>query len=185
MARYQAFDPASEMYGMSVQAFTKSILHDDIADILNRHGMDEIDPQKWYSVQKLLDVLNDVVEEGSNTSQVFVSVGIGAAELGYAALPEPVKAQLTLRGFLSAYGKRLGELHHGDVGYVQFEEAAGNHFIMTWRVPYPDDMMYGVFYGYTRLLRPPRQTFSLEYDPNYMTVEAGGDRTVLHIHVGG
>lgn len=183
MVRYLAFDPNSEMTGLSVQSFVRNILHEDIAEILVRHGLNEIDPQKWYSVQKLLDVFNDVAEEGNNTSQVFVSIGLGAAELGYAAMPAQAKARLTLEAFLSAYGTRLNEIHHGNVGYIQYQKITDGHFVMTWKIPYPDDVMYGVFYGFTRLLRPADKGFFLEYDHDQPNIDNGGDITVLHIYV--
>ncbi len=183
MTHYLAFDPNSEMSGLSVQSFVRNILHEDIAEILVRHGLNEIDPQKWYPVQKLLDVFSEVAAEGSNTSQVFVSVGMGAAELGYAAMPAQAKAKLTLEAFLSAYGNRLNELHRGNVGYIQYEKIADGHYVMTWKIPYPDDVMYGVFYGFTRLLRPSDKAFVLEYDRDQPSSDNGGEMTVLHIYV--
>ncbi len=180
MQTYQAFDPQSEMTGQSVQGMIKNLLHDDIAKVLARHHLDNIDPNAWYRLQDLLGVLNDVTGQGVNSTSIFVSIGMGAADLGYEGLPPQLK-DISLEQFLAAYGARYRTLHHGDVGYVNFEKVSDDHFVLTTKVPYPDDMMYGVFYGFARHLKPKGKGVSVSYDSQQPRRDEGGDVTIIHV----
>ena len=182
MPTYQAFDPQSEMNGRTALGMVKSILHDDIAEILVRHHLNDIDPDAWYRVQDLLEVFNEVAQQrdGGNSSSIFVSIGMGAADIGFEGMPPQLKS-MSLEEFLAAYPSRLSVIHHGDVGYVKYEKLNENHFVMTMNVPYPDDMMYGVFYGYARHLKPKGQSPSVAYDNRQPRRDKGGEVTILHI----
>jgi len=182
MQRYQAFDSQAEMTGMTASSFVKSIMHDDITAILTRHHLDNIDPQGWYPVQTVLDVLNEI-SEGENASSIFVSVGVAAAQLALAALP-PVMKGCTLQEFFSKYDAMWKSRHrNGDAGFVHCEQVDENHLILCIKTPYPDDVFYGAIYGYVRFFCPKDKTFSISYDDQIPTRDAGGDETVMHVRL--
>ena len=92
MSHYQAFDPKSEVTGQMVFSMTKSILLDDIKEILKRHGMDNIDPKSWYPVQSLLDVFNEVAAVQSNQQRAtfhFAEVDRTLCEAAWVAARGP------------------------------------------------------------------------------------------------
>lgn len=182
MSHYQSFDPATELVGYSVLAFTTNITHEDIAEILEKHHLAQIDPNRWYSLQKVLNVLNDISEEANSMSN-FVSIGMAAAQRGYETLSDEAK-RLPLGTFLKQYGMAYkARLRNGDVGEVETEEVNDKHYILRLRVPFPDDVFYGVIYGYVRLFRPQNQSFSLKYDDRIPRRDQGGDVTVLHVQM--
>lgn len=182
MSYYQAFDPATELVGHSVLAFTTNIMHEDIAEILEKHNLAQVDPSRWYSLQKVLDVLSDISRE-TNSMSNFVSIGMAAAKHGYEAMPDAAKG-LPLDAFLKHYTIAYKDrLRNGDVGEVEFEKVNDKHYILRLRVPFPDDVFYGVIYGYVRLFRPQNQSFSVKYDDRIPRRDQGGDVTVLHVQM--
>ncbi|MBC8172013.1 MAG: hypothetical protein H7X77_10085 [Anaerolineae bacterium] len=182
MPHYQSFDPATEITGLSALSLLKNIMHKDIADIIHRHGLDQIDPNAWYPLQSLLDVLSDI-SEGENVTSTFVSIGMAAAQPGYDAMSEQMKA-MSLGEFLKLYADVYkSRMRHGETGWIKVEQQAKNHYVLTLYIPYPDDVFYGVFYAYTRLFRPAGQGFTVKYDDKTVSREKGGEVTVLHVVV--
>lgn len=182
MPRYQSFDPNAEIIGRTVSGFIKSIMHDEIDEILKRHGLDHIDPQAWYPVQQLLDIYNDIAV-GINVSPIFVSLGMAAAQIGLDGMSEEAKS-LSLQAFFSNYDAVWQSRHrNGDVGHVKYEQINEDHIILTIKVPYPDDIFYGAFYTYARHFHPKNKNFSVAYDERIPTREHGGQETVIHIRL--
>ncbi len=180
MRQYQSFDPNAELIGVTAQGLVTSILHDDIADILERRGLSKIDPQQWYRVQQLLDVFNDVAK-GGDASSMFVSIGMAAAEIGFDNMPAERKV-MPISTFFSNYDAIWQSRHrNGDVGHVKYEQLSDDHIVLTVRSPYPDDMFYGAFYTYTRHFCPADRQFTVSYDPKITAQDQGGQETVIHI----
>lgn len=184
MPRYLAFDPQAEMTGMTVLSFVKSIMRENITGILKRHGLETIDPQGWYPVQPLLDILSEI-SESPNSSSIFVSIGVAAAQLALEGVLPSMKTP-TLYEFFGQYDA-MWKLRHrnGDGGYVRYEPVDPNHLIIHVKTPYPDDVFYGAIYGYARFFCPKDKTFSVAYDETRPTREAGGDETIIHIRLRG
>lgn len=181
---YQTFDPKAELNGTSAMMFSNSIMHDDLEDILKRRGLDSIDPNGWYPLQSLLDVFNDIAE-GRNASSTFVSIGMATAELSINQMLSADLKSLSLAEFWQSYPDVwLARHRKGDVGYVTCVVEDERNITLTFRAPYPDDMIYGLVYGYTRYFRPKGSHFSVAYDQDMPTREAGGYETILHIHIG-
>jgi virulence-associated protein VapD len=179
MSHYQAFDLNSEVLGQMVSSMTKSIFHNDIEDILKRHGMDNIDPQSWYPVQNLMEVFNEV---SKNTSQVFISIGMASAQMSLESMPQ-IKI-LPFHTFFASFDSVWQSRHrNGDVGHMQYQRIDDNHLTMTFRSPYPDDIFYGAFYTYCREIRPKDKNFTVAFDEKVPTREGGGEVTIIHIHL--
>ncbi|HEX2619421.1 MAG TPA: hypothetical protein VHL11_04715, partial [Phototrophicaceae bacterium] len=153
MQHYKSFDPETEMVGQTVLSLVNSIMHNDIVDILKKHGLDKIDPLGWYPVQSVLDVMSDI-SKGDNASPVFVSIGMAAAQLGYESMGEDAR-QLPIGDFLTLYSKHYqSRTRYGDAGWIEVEMENERHYVITSRLPFPDDVFYGTFYAYARLFRP-------------------------------
>lgn len=182
MPRYVSFEADTELNGNTALAFLKNIRHDNIVDILKKHGMDNIDPTAWYPLQSVLNIMNDIYES-SDASTNFVSIGIAAAQLGIDNLP-PQMANATLEQLLMAYPAVYQQRHRGgDPGEIAVKKVDDSHYIITMRVPYPDDVFYGVMYGYVRHFCPQNKRFSLRYDPDLPRREDGGENTLVHVHL--
>jgi hypothetical protein len=183
MPRYTAFDPATEFNGTNVMAFVTNMQHEDIAEILERHGLTKIDPDQWYPLQKVLDVMSDIADRAENVSANFVSLGMAATLHGIETLPAEVKA-LPLMDFLMLYGKIYPtRFRNGDPGTITATKVDDTHMVIDARIPMPDDTLYGVFYGLARHFRAEGQRFTLAYDETLPRHDTGGEFTRLHLYL--
>ncbi len=180
MGRFQSFDPKAELSGGTALAFLININHENIENILRAHHLENIDTERWYSLQSVLNVMSDI-SEGFDYGSNFVAIGLAAGELGIKMLP-PSMANFTVEEFFIDYEKTyLARHRNGDVGWVKTEKLDDSHFIIRTRTPYPDDVVYGVFYAYVRRFTPPGKRFVLRYDENAPRHDEGGEETILHI----
>jgi hypothetical protein len=163
---------------------TASIMHKDIAGILARHGLAKIDPNEWYPMQSVLDVMSDI-SMGENASAALISIGMAAAQATYDGLSEELKQQ-PLGDFLASYSQIYPtRARNGDSGWIKVEKLSEAQFVVTMKVPVPDDMFYGMFYAFTRLFRPKNKGFTVQYDDQVQRRDDGGDVTVMNIVVEG
>lgn len=181
MARYTSFEPNVELNGKSALAFLTNLMHDDMAPILAKHGLAQISPDEWYPIQSVLNLLSEIADHLDSTSS-FVSIGIAAANQGIAALP-PAIQNMPLADFFVQYEKIYQTRHRGgDSGYMLVEQPNEHHIVIHACNPYPDDLNYGVIYGYTRhFLNKAGKGFVLRYDESLPRREDGAHETVLHI----
>lgn len=171
-------DPRVELTGQTVLSLVQNIQHQDIEPILKKHNLNSVDPNAWYFLQDVLNVLSDVSDtEDAMTN--FISIGIAAVEVGY--IP-PEMQSMTVAEFLTAYGK-IYQIRHrgGDPGSVTIETVSPNHLKLILKIPYPDDVFYGIMYAYTRRFRPAGAKFLVRYDDTVPRREEGGEATILHI----
>ncbi|GAB4549875.1 MAG: hypothetical protein OHK0023_15040 [Anaerolineae bacterium] len=183
MTRYQAFDPNVELVGSTVFAFITNINHDDIQNILTRHNLGHIDPNGWYKLQDVLNVLSDISAE-ENASQNLVAIGMAAAQLGLQRLPEEYK-NATAEAWLRAYCDTIYVARHrnGLTGTLTLDRLSDRSLRLTMHSPYPDDLMYGVFYAYIRHFSHGKN-FILRYNESSPRREHGGEKTIYEIELG-
>ncbi len=182
MSRFTAFDPGTEINGRTASALLVNINHSAIAGILKDQGFEDIQPDMWYPLQRVLDVLR-AISEGENASNNLIAIGVAAGKLGAENLP-PQMRNLSLGEFLVEYGKIYLLRHrNGDVGYVRTEMVDDSHVILQTRMPYPDDIGYGIFYAYARHFCPPNKYFSIHYDSSTPRRDEGGMETIYHIYI--
>jgi len=172
-------EPNLEIPGRTAHALLESINRDSYLPILERHGLADIDQNSWYRLQDLLNVLNDMNEQGG-TMMDFVSIGMAA---GANSILPPEMRDVPLNKFLPAYAQYYQQLHrNGFPGEILVETPADHHVVLTLlAVPYPDDLMYGLFYSYARRLARPGMHFMVQYDDELTRRELGGEYTVIHV----
>jgi len=181
MTRYKSFDPNLELNGRTTSAFIVNIKYDDIAALLIKHGLNDIDPMQWYNMQKVLDVMTEI-SENVNASENLVAVGMAAGQLALDNLP-PQYVDMTTEQWLRTYCEQLYPTRHrgGYCGEMVFQVVTDTHYIITAHIPYPDDLMYGVFYAHIRHFMRRKQSFVLHYDPDVLRRELGGEKTIYHV----
>jgi hypothetical protein len=109
----------------------------------------------------------------------FVSVGLKVAE--NAILP-PEVATMSLGEVLQTMDAAYRLNNRGtDVGEIRCEQVADKHYQLLVRVPYPDDMWYGITYGYMRRMAPNGTRFTVAYDEDAPGHHEGGEYTVIHV----
>jgi hypothetical protein len=178
MVKYQAFSEDTEVIGQNVTAFIECSNRDAILPHLEKHGLDKIQPDKWYPLQDFLDVINDMMAAGGTTGDL-VSIGMKMAETAVFP-PEFDEMPLTeiMRDWNTAY-----ELNNrgSDIGGFKVEIISDTHVKVTYRIPYPDDYNYGVFFGTAKRFLPEGTDFIVEYDADTPRRDDGGEETVVHI----
>ena len=172
-------DPNVELNGHTTQAFLQSVMHSSFAEILSKYGFDQVDPNIWYPLQDVLNVIREISLQ-SNAMMNLVSIGIAAAE--NSIYPPEIEA-LSVEEFFALYREYYPKRHRGgESGWVEVEKSADDHLTLRFQVPYPDDLFYGVIYGYVRRFSKQDELFSVMYDDDVLRKDQGGDYTVVHIY---
>ena len=177
-------DPNVELNGISVYGFLSSLTHDEYLDVLEKYGFSDIDRDAWYPLQKVLDVLYEILERpGARVTLVSISM----AAVDNQELP-PQVSSMSPDGFFKLYEQLYPTRHrNGEVGTVTADAVQPGlvQITMDSNVPYPDDVMCGVFYAYMRrLLRGTDASFSVSYDDARPRKGEGGSETVYNIKWG-
>lgn len=171
--------PGVEVLGAAASAIFNHLLGDEVMESLRKHGVDQLQPDQWYSVDKFIEVFADWFRNPSNTSNQLVSVGM--AIIDNAVLPPemetaPLEQKLFLLGALHQINHR-----NGDPGSYQIEQVGEKHIKYTTNTPYPDDMIYGYIYGVARRFLPRGTRFTVSYDTTVRRQHEGGTHTVYHL----
>lgn len=171
-------DPETQLTGQTVLSLITNINYQDIETIIEKHGLSQVDPQSWYSLQNVLNVLKEISVASGSTFN-FVGIGVAAAQL--ATIP-PEMENFTLEQILQQYSK-LYQMRHrgGNAGSITVEKISDSHLKIIMDTPYPDDVMYGVMYGYARRLLPAGTRVVVKYDDSQPRVGEGGTVTILHV----
>lgn len=131
---------------------------DTIAPLLKQAGLASIDPQQWYSQQRLLDILLAVAEADGKLGEDLVSVGMSLID----AVPLPADVN-TLE---DAIGE-LPMLYHSLHRDVPLEEGfrwqhSDPHTLRLYvNTPYPDSFVYGYLYALARRFGARGSTFAV------------------------
>jgi hypothetical protein len=178
MPRYQVFSPDHEGPGQVLLDFANAVDAEEILPYFEKHGLTNIDPKAWYPHQKFLDVLSDISE---NPSAMFNFVSIGMKQAENAIIP-PEFANLPLLTLLQGTGEVFKLNNRGsNVGELRCEVVTDHHIKMIMRIPQPDDLWYGIFYGYVRRFIPKGKHFTVYYDHEVPRRDEGGEVTIIHI----
>lgn len=152
--------PNGEVLGISMLSLPVCIGADEIMPIFERHGIAQIDPDRWYSQQIILNVYKDIVEGRTNVSDNLVSIGVKSTET--MALPpeiNSVEAVLgTLSGSYSIYHRNTWPGEGTEVRYL-----GEGHAQSILNVPYPNDIFYGYYWGLMRRYVPKGMKFRITY----------------------
>lgn len=171
-------DPDLELNGQTTCALLENINRDVMRPFLAEHGLTEVDPDRWYSAQAVLNVMNDLATNGDSMSD-FVAIGIKAAEISPLT---PEMEQMPFDAFMSIYAQVYPARHrNGDAGWLRVDRNGDGHLTITMNVIYPDDVMYGLFYGFARRLFPVDVPFTVYYDETVTHRDQGGTQTVIHV----
>ncbi len=168
-------DPNVEAIGQVMLAFINNLQAEEIEPVLKKHNLTDVDPESWYKAQQWLDVLNEL------GSVDYVAIGLQTAQ--HVILP-PGLENLTYLQIMTKWDEIYQFQHRGgDIGGLTVEQITPTHYRAEWKIIYPDDMAYGVAFGFARRFLPKGTVFTLKYDPDFTRVDDGGEKTVLHIYV--
>lgn len=170
--------PEVEVLGRKILSLIDNLSTEVIEPLLEKHGLDNIQPEAWYPAQDWLDVINDLFADRSWTSQ-FVVTGMSIAENGSIS---PELEDASLEQILGQWDDFYQMPHRGgDIGEVTVEKLSDTHFKTVHRHLYPDDLTYGIAYGWARRFLPEGTRFSVYYDKEVPHLDRGGTETIIHV----
>jgi hypothetical protein len=186
MPRYSSFSPGVQVLGQTMLAFIECINRDNIMPylsrqgLLGRHGLEPIRAEKWYPLQSWLYILSDLSEESGHSAMFdFVSIGMKMLETGlFPAEFHTLSIEEVFQRWNDFY---LMNHRGGDVGEFITEVIDKGHIRITARVPYPDDIFYGLFFAIARKFLPQGTRFVVEYSDEAPRRDEGGDITLYDI----
>jgi hypothetical protein len=157
-----ASTPQAEIKGTILQAFFQCITHSELVPILKKYNLENLDPERWYPQQLMLDIYRDIEEHQFNVTENFVSVGMKIMDL--AAFPPSVSSvEDALPGLRIAYN--MDHRNHTETGWiVDFVEPG--KVMMVADNPYPDDQHYGLLWSLVRRFSPKGTGFSVTPQPH-------------------
>lgn len=171
-------DPAILLNGHTVYSLLANMRADALSPLVKKYGLADIEKNDWYPLQDVLHLLSELKDQGTAMMD-FVAVGMSAADLSPFP-PELEKAPL--EQILLLYPQAYPARHRNGVpGSVVAEKVAEGHIKMICDVPYPDDIFYGLMYGFARRFLPRGTDFTVRYDETEPRKEEGGPTTIIHV----
>ncbi len=175
--RKRTCDPKAQISGQTLTAYVSGAYSDNIRAIFKKHGIVDIDPAKWYPLPPLLDALYEI---GTNPdiASSMVSIGVKIAEFGVNPT-ELQKADLPL--VLEGWDSHLyANVRNADVGHIITEKLGPTSYRLIQTNVFPDDLCYGLAYGFARSHLPLGTNFKVWYeDYNHRIDNSDSDRTVI------
>jgi hypothetical protein len=172
--------PESETIGFNIMAFLGNLQGDRTSLVMEKYGLLDIDPESWFPTQKYLDALNELAISPDFSSSL-VAIGL---EVGMMPLLPPDLENPTLEQVLMRWDDMYQMSHcNADVGGIAVEKVGEKHYKTIHTVVYPDDMSYGILYGYARSFLPPGTKFKVYYDPDVLPRDQGGSENYTIIHI--
>jgi hypothetical protein len=174
----RSFSADSEILGQTMLDLASAIGSENFLPIFEKHGMGDIDPDRWYPIPELLLAIDEVSQRAGSMLDL-VSLGMKGAEM---AVVPPEFYELSIPELFQAMNDAYRVNVRGtDPGEIKCEILSDHHIRLSVRVPFPDDEWYGVCYGYMRRFAPPETQFTVYYDDDIPRRDQGGDVTVIHV----
>lgn len=171
--------PDTQVLGAIVLSIFGTSRLEDLQPYFDKYGLKQYDPDKYYPIEPLFKLVNEIVEDRKGLDSMFDLVSMGISNGTSIPLPPEID---TMEKWLMIWGKRHPVLYHGtDIGYVKCEKNSDSNFTVRVRWPWMDDIAYGTIYGMCKRFLPPDSEFVVEYDGTVPRADEGADETVLHI----
>ena len=177
--RHLTCEPDIEVVGVGVLSMIENLRSEYVRPLMEKHGLTNVNPENWYPAQKYLDVLNDIYKN-PNASTNFIAVGMKIAE--NVVLP-PDMQNPTLPQILAMWDPVYKLQHRGDnIGGIEVQQLSETSYRTIHRNIYPDDLAYGVAYGWCKRFLPRGRSFNVRYeDIDNRKDKGGAEETVILI----
>ncbi len=170
--------PNVETIGANILSYIKNMEDHSTPFYVEQSGLTDVQPDEWYPTQQLLNVFNMMVAEGKASSIIAIGLSI-AANLQY----PPERENAPLGDILAGWPEVYLQNHRGEgAGELQTEKLGDNHWIVRLvDFIFPDDVTYGVAYGFCKRFLPRGTQFLVEYESITDRRDFGGEETIIHI----
>lgn len=173
------YDPNAEVIGQVMYAYIDNLRADVILPLLEKNNLVNIQPDQWYKVKPWLDVIDELSTK-PNFMQDMIAVGLKVAQ--YAVMP-PEMANVTLGQMLEGWDVHFHANHRsGEIGHILTEKVNDKFYKTIHRHIYPDDLNYGLAYGFAHTMLPKGTPFKVWYeDIQHRLGNDNADQTVICI----
>lgn len=145
MAEFVALNPKAEVIGQAIMGVSMA-LGERAVPILQKYGLGNIDPAKWYPQQAWLDTLREV-----DQGDFFDLVAIGKQVGTIVPLPGEVDS---VESVLMMMGKTYDFNNRNCPGSSSINKIGPKQLEITICDPYPRNMIFGVIYGFAARFEP-------------------------------
>lgn len=152
---FVAGTPEAIVAGQTVSAFLDNLQAEEIAPILPKYGLENIDPDKWYPHQAWLDVLHEISTMDNASTNL---VAFGKKVVQTAVMPPEIDSIPSVLNLLHT-------IHHLNLqnvpeeeGYA-IEEVGPNHYHVYHNTPNPSDAIYGFLWGLVARYKAQNEVF--------------------------
>jgi hypothetical protein len=154
--RYVAFDPNTEIIGAMLQSLSYSIERETLLPLLHKHGFEEIAFDKWYPLQRVLDLFTDIVNQAAGMFDM-VAIGMKGGEV-FEFPPEITSFEqaLELADTLNRTAYR-----NGDPGTIRAERLGERHYRLHVHLPFPQDLHYGIWWAVAKRFVPDMRALKI------------------------
>lgn len=181
MTKRYTCDPNLETNGLAVLSFVNNLGTEDIQPLIEKHNLVDIDPDQWYPAQQVFDLFNDVVDKHGGY-QVFIAMGMQIAE--QSEFPPEMRETLTLAMILEGWQEHYQANHRGAfLPPVETVKVSDKHYQLVLRPDnlYPPNLVYGMAYGFCKLLLPSGTPFLVQYDDHLVTYADNGEQVIVNV----
>jgi hypothetical protein len=172
--------PELEVAGSTTLSFIDNISSTTFRPLIERHNLQAVDTTQWYPLQRIFDLFNDIAEQ--NGTQPFVAMGMKIAQQSEFP-PEMLGHELSLVEVLNGWQAHYEANHRGgDLPPVETIKVDDTHYQLILQPDhlYPYDLVYGMAYGFCRLLLPKGSSFKVAYaDGHHPHLDMSGDDHVI------
>jgi hypothetical protein len=167
-----------EVYGRSVQALVNAMefLKLRAQRVLASHGIQNLEPEKWYPMQHVLSSFEDILKQvGPHTTRA-----IGHAVPKNAAFPPHIDSfESALLSLDQAY--RMNHRGSGDIGSYRVQNGLNRTSTVVCDNPYPCEFDQGIMEAlYDRF--PPKGSFRLRIEHEAGSCRSkGGHSCTYHL----
>jgi hypothetical protein len=166
-----------ELAGYMTHVFVENLQSRETLPIFEKFGLVNLNPEGWYPTNDFLKALNELDSQHSLSSNL-IAIGL---EVGR-TVPLPVQTlEEALRAWDNIY-KTVHRGHNGDIGSITLEKVSNTHFKAYLDDLYPDDLSYGIAYGFARRFLPEGTSFTVKYEDKRPRRDTSNvATTILHI----
>jgi hypothetical protein len=169
--------PSARISGQTITAYLDNLQSYESRKVFEEHGISNVDVLEWYPLQPLLDVLY-ILSTQPNAAQNIVAIGMQIANYGID--PEETK-NVPLAAVLEHWNEHMyANIKGADIGTIVAEKVEDTYYRVTHQTVWPDDLLYGLAYGFAHGRLPKGTNFTVWYENLDNRLDNGNaDKTVI------
>ncbi|PJF31377.1 MAG: hypothetical protein CUN51_03335 [Candidatus Thermofonsia Clade 1 bacterium] len=156
LIHYTAFEPDTEVLGSMLQGTVAFMERESLLPLLRKYGFEQIAPDQWYPLQRVLDLFSDLV---NGASGMFDMIGIGMKVGEVFQFPPEVTTFEQALELADTMNKAV--YRNGDPGTIRAEKLGERHYKLHVHLPFPQDLHYGIWWAVAKRLVPDMRTLKI------------------------